>query len=93
LEILNLCNGSTFFFGGKQDVIEIVTLGSYWILEIITVWEVLLKPTLLDHRQNLCRIRSSALGPMIRYYRGNNWDPFGEALRNKLERWPYMKCN
>jgi len=67
-----------------------ITLGSYGVLESITVWKVSLEPSLSDHRHILFTLQGSALVPLIRKPRGTNWGSFREGLREKLERGPEM---
>ena len=89
LEILNQGNNSTFCSGSRQEVIDI-TLGSFGLLESITVWEVSLQPSLLNHRHILFTLRGSISVPLIRSPKGTNWGSFRGGMREKLERGPEM---
>ena len=87
LEILNRGNESTFCNVSRQEVTDI-TLGSYGLLESITSWEVLRKPSLSNHRHILFTLRGSVPASLIRNPRGTKWGSFREDLRDKLERGP-----
>jgi len=89
LEILNQGNESTFYSGGRFEVIDI-TLGSLKFLESIIDWEVSLETSLSDHRHILFTLRGSAPVRLIRNPRSINWGSFKGALRERLERSPRL---
>jgi hypothetical protein len=77
LEVLSKGNEPTFCTAVRREVIDI-NLGTYELLDSITVWEVSLEPSLSDHRNIPFTLR------------GNNWFSFREVLRERLERGPAM---
>ena len=89
LEILNRGNESTFCNASRQEEIDI-TLGTYELLESITVWEVSPEHSLSDHRHIQFTLRGSVPALLIRKPRGANWGSYREGLRDKLERGPEM---
>ena len=89
LEILNQENEHTFCSGCRLQVIDI-TIGSFGLLESITIWEVSSEPFLSDHRHIPFILQGSVPVCLIRYPRGNNWGSFREGLGDRLERGPEM---
>ena len=75
LEILNQGNESTFCSGGRFEVTDI-TLESLRFLESIINWEVLIEPSLSDHRHISITVRGSAPVRLIRNPRSTNWGSF-----------------
>jgi hypothetical protein len=89
LEILNRGKESTFCSGARQEVTDIITLGSSGLLESITGWEVSSEPSLLGHRHILFTLRGSFPVSLFRNPRGTTGAPsersWGKNWRGALE--------
>jgi hypothetical protein len=65
-----------------------ITLGSTGLLENIESWEVLMEPSLSDHRYILFTLRGSVPVRLSRNPRGTYWGSFREELKDVLSRGP-----
>jgi hypothetical protein len=76
LEIFNRGREPTFCTSVKQ---EVITLGSYGLLDSIIVWKVSLEPSLSDHRHILFNLRGSTPVLLVRKPRAPIEAPSGGA--------------